>query len=330
MNNSSSKPRLLVFSHGELLGDALLKLPALTALRPAFPDHHISWLAGTGFTFYARQLGPLVETMIDEVREDVRLGQSLKEFWHPPLRNEFYDVIIDTQNRVKSTLLLKHVPHRLFVSPTANFFFSDRKPAGPHKQGSIQRRLLQLIGLAGGCQAEANFTLYLPEQYRSAAARLLPAGRCYIGLAPGSGVARKCWPLESFIDLAGIQADSGRTPVFFLGPKEAGWQEKIAAAVPASLFPEQEPVCTDDNTVLLSLALAERINAGVANDSGTGHIFATAGQPLISLFGHSNAEKFVHESHNRTTIFARNFGGTEMHRIPVTAVAEAIDKILNG
>jgi len=330
MDSISNKPRLLIFSHGELLGDALLKLPALTALRTAFPDHHITWLAGTGFTFYARQLGPLVETMIDEVREDVRLGQSLKEFLHQTPMSEFYDVIIDTQNKIKSTLLLKRVPHRLFISPTANFFFSDLKPAGPHKEGSIQRRLLQLIGLAGGCQAEENFSLHLPELYRQAAARLMPAGPCYIGLAPGSGVARKCWPLERFIDLARIQVDSGRTPVFFLGPKESGWQEEIAAAVPASLFPEQESVCTDHNSVLLSLALAERINAGVANDSGTGHIFATAGQPLISLFGHSNAEKFVHAASHRVTIFARNFGGTEMHRIPVTAVAEAIDKILKS
>ena len=328
MNNAGEKPGLLIYSNGELLGDALLKLPALTALRPSFPDHHITWLAGGGFTFYARQLKLLIDPLVDEVREDVRLGQSLKELWQPPLRGEFYDVIIDTQNRIKSTLILKQIPHRLFISPAASFLFSDRKPTEAHKQGSVQRRLLQLFGLAAGQQVEARFALHLPQHYRSAATAMLPQGRCYIGLAPGSGVLRKCWPLDSFIELARIQRESGRTPVFFLGPNEAGWRAEITAAVPGCLFPEQENTDTNLNGVMLSLALAERISVGVANDSGTGHIFATAGQPLISLFGHSNAEKFVQESDNRITLLARNYGGTEMHRIPVHAVKDAIEKLL--
>ncbi len=330
MNGRPDKPGLLVFTHDELLGDALLKLPALPAMRECFPDHHISWLAGTGFSFYARQLHPLVQPFIDEVREDVTLGQSLKEFWRAPLGGRRYDTIIDTQNKIRTTLILKRIPHRVFVSPTAGFLFSDRKPVSPHKIGSVQRRLLQLIELASGRRAEAKYTPQLPQDCRSAAARLLPDGACYIGLAPGSGVARKCWPLQRYIELARLQREAGRVPVFFLGPKEAGWRQDIAAAVPDCRFPEQDNDDPALNKILLSLALAERIHCGVANDSGTGHIFATAGQPLVSLFGHSNAEKFVQEGGRRVTLLARDYGGMEMHRIPLAAVAAAIDTQLRG
>lgn len=328
MNDVGNRPGLLIYSHGELLGDALLKLPTIVSLRHCFPQHHITWMAGTGFTFYARKLSPLVDGLIDDVREDVRLGQTWSELWRPPLRNVFYDVIIDTQNKIKSSLILKQIPHRLFVSPTANFLFSDRKPDEPHKQGSVQRRLLQLFTLASGVQAQADYTVTLPDACRKAARISLPEGSAYIGLAPGSGVEKKCWPLKSFIQLAKLQADAGRTPVFFLGPKEAHWLDQIKAEVPQCRFPEQENTDQDLNPVLFSMALAELIQVGVANDSGTGHIFASGGQPLISLFGHSNAEKFVHDRENRQTILARDYGGTEMWRIPVAAVSEAIESVL--
>jgi ADP-heptose:LPS heptosyltransferase len=327
MTDAAGKPALLIFSHGELLGDALLKLPALSALRPAFPDHHITWLAGSGFSFYARQLKPLVEPLLDEVREDVTLGMSLKEYLRPPPPG-FYDVIIDTQNKIKSTLLLKRLQHRRFISSTAAFLFSDDRPDTPHKRGSVQRRLLQLIGLAAGRPVVANYALTLPDEYRSLAGQLLPEGPCYIGLAPGSGVARKCWPLESYIELARRQILLNRAPVFFLGPAEAGWKNRINAECPGCLFPEQAGPPPGGNGVLLSLALAERIAAGVANDSGTGHIFAIAGPPLVSLFGHSNAEKFVQDRAARITLLARDFGGVEMHLIPVDAVCDAIDALL--
>ncbi|MCG8325677.1 MAG: hypothetical protein MI673_09175, partial [Thiotrichales bacterium] len=254
MTSSNKMPRVLLFSHGELLGDALLKLPALAALRSAFPDHHVTWLAGRGFTLYARQLHAFAERYVDEVREDIIIGQRLLELLQNPLADQHYDIIIDTQHKVRTTLILKQIPHDLFISPTAGFLFSDRKPITDYKRLTVRDRLLRLINLAAGREINSDFSLQLPVVYRTLAEQRLPAGPCYIGLAPGAGGAAKRWPLEKFIELAGRQVAAGRVPVFFLGPDELAWQASIARAVPDALFPEQEPRAESLNGIFICLA----------------------------------------------------------------------------
>lgn len=320
--------KVLLYSHGELLGDALLKLPALSALKPAFPGHKIIWCSGRGNSFYAGALSPLVDGYVDEVLEDIKLGHSWKEMLQKPMADDYFDVIVDTQSILRSTVLLARVPHGLFISPAASFFFSDKKPQKKQAifRGSIQQRLLGLIRLASGKEVNIDFSLKLPESYRRQAQQLLPEGNPFVGFAPGSGVLKKCWPLERFIAAAKDQLDKNRLPVFFLGPNENQMFQEIKQSLPEALYPEQENKSSDVKGPLLSIALAERIDVGVANDSGTGHIMSISGSPLISLFGHSNVEKFVEYDDNRRVLEASSFGGIEMHRIPLQAVNEAIDE----
>ncbi len=327
---AKTEKKVLLYSHGELLGDALLKLPSLSVLKSAFPDHKIIWCSGRGHSFYANVLAPLVDGYVDEVLEDIKLGHSWKELFHRPQTDEYYDVIIDTQSIMRSTVLLKRVSHGSFISSSASFLFSDKKPKNKAAMfsGSIQQRLLNLIRLASGKEVNIDFHLNLPDKYRQVAQKLLPDGPDYIGFAPGSGVLKKCWPQDRYIAVAKEQLRRKRTPVFFLGPNENDLFKILKQAVPEALYPEQENTGKEARGPLLSIALAERIMVGVANDSGTGHIMSISGSPLISLFGHSNVEKFVHYGKNRRVLEAKQFGGVEMHRIPLQAVVDEIDNIL--
>ena len=47
---------ILVYVGLDLMGDGLMKLPFVRALRNAFPDARITWLAGKGRTVYAHEL----------------------------------------------------------------------------------------------------------------------------------------------------------------------------------------------------------------------------------------------------------------------------------
>ena len=328
---TKTEKKILLYSHGELLGDALLKLPSLSVLKSAFPGYKIIWCSGRGPTFYAGVLSPLVDRYVDEVLENIKLGHSWTELFSQPQTSEYYEVIIDTQTILRSTILLKRVPHGCFVSSSAGFFFSDKKPENKAAMfdGSIQQRLLNLIRLASGKEVNIDFHLNLPDKYRQVAQKLLPNGPDYIGLAPGSGGLKKCWPLDRYIETAKEQQRTKRTPVFFLGPNENDLFQALKQAVPEALYPEQENTSKETGGPLLSIALAERIKVGVANDSGAGHIMSISGSPLISLFGHSNVEKFVHYGKCRRVLEAKQFGGVEMHRIPVKAVVEEIDDILS-
>lgn len=320
-------PVLMIYVHEDLLGDALLKLPAIASLREAFPGHRLVWRSGCGASLFNNGLAPLIDGMVDEVQDAAPLGQSWREWLRPPA-GAGCDMIIDTQTIVRSTLLLRRLPHRLFISPALRFLLSDRRPPGRRLAGNLTQRLLQLFRLASGRPDLApRYRLQVPQVCRQAAAALLPDGPEYIGLAPGAGGRDKCWPLERFLALAREQQRLGRAPVFFLGPRERDWAGEIRAAVPEARLPEQEanPALAGP---LLALALAERLRLGVANDAGTGHLLAAAGAPLVSLFGRTSEEKFIEAGGPRRIVRARDYGGSDMAAIPYAAVAAAVEEQL--
>ncbi|HTP83808.1 MAG TPA: glycosyltransferase family 9 protein [Alphaproteobacteria bacterium] len=325
---ASAPQTILVYVGRDLIGDGLIKLPFVRALRAAFAAARITWLAGTGKTVYAGPLRPLVTGLIDEIIQDVGIGQRAGELLRRPLPGRSFDLIIDTQRRILTTLILRRIAHGRFLSAAAGYLLSDIKPDGRDKKPpALIRQLLDLVELASGRATQPHAAPELPAGLRDTSRQLLPDGRTYIGLAPGAGGRHKCWPLERFIALARRLRTQGKVPVFILGPAEAEWAERVRVAVPSAKLPLQDAQSSDP---LLTLAVAERLAVAVANDSGGGHLLAAGGAPLVSLFGPSSPAKFAPLAKRLMIITAQEFGGSEMASIPVDAVAAAIESLLPG
>jgi ADP-heptose:LPS heptosyltransferase len=96
--------------------------------------------------------------------------------------------------------------------------------------------------------------------------------------------------------------------------------------VPGARFPLQEGGGAP--SPLLTIAVAQRLVGGVANDSGTGHLIAAAGCPLVSLFGPTRAAKFAPAARRLEIVAAQEFGGDAMDAIPLHAVDEALGRLL--
>jgi ADP-heptose:LPS heptosyltransferase len=314
---------ILVYVGIDAVGDGLIKLPFLRALRHAFPDSRITWMAGKGHTVFADTLAPVVAGLVDEVLDQANIGSRASELLRRPLAGRRFDLIIDTQRRLLTTLILKRIRHGILVSSTADFLLSDRKPApGWCKPASMVGQLLALVEAASGRPAAAVAPLPHQPEAEAEAERLLPAGPRYVGLAPGAGGKGKCWPLDNFLALAGRLAEAGCIPVVLLGPAEAGWVEPVREAAPSALLPLQAAAAV---TPMLTIALARRLSAAVANDSGTGHMLAAADIPLVSLFGPTPPAKFAPATPRLTVLRAQDFGGGDaMEAIPVQAVVTAL------
>jgi Glycosyltransferase family 9 (heptosyltransferase)/Family of unknown function (DUF6165) len=160
---------------------------------------------------------------------------------------------------------------------------------------------------------------------------LLPAGPTYVALAPGAGVKHtgKCWPLDCFVTLARQQVTRERVPVFFIGPAERDWCAPLHQAVPEALFPEQQgdaatPAASRGPSLVA--ALAERVSAAVSNCSGTGHLLAAGGAPMVSLYGPTRPEKYAPFSRALICIKAQDFGSDRLEAIPVDVVASALER----
>jgi len=312
----------------------LMKLPFLRALRRAYPDARITWLAGKGKTVYGSKLAPLVTGLLDEVIEDANIGNRGGELFSRPLKGRQFDLIIDTQRRVLTTLILRRIAHKVFVSGAANYLLSDLKPLikREKKPAAMIRQMLDLVEAAAQAPADPSGILDLGMNVRAAAKAQLPEsgkGAGYIALAPGAGGEHKRWPLENFITLAKLMAEKGHIPVFFLGPDEADWQPALAAAVPGAQFPLQMDQTYGMQAPAFTIALAERCGAGVAADCGGGHMLSAADIPLISLFGPTPPEKFAPWSARLTILKAQDYGHEAIVAIPIEAVEQALEAALS-
>ena len=322
---------ILIYSMGEILGDSLIKLPFIAGLRAAFPDAKITWSAGKGETVYSGPLKAVVAGYIDEILTDGPTGASALDVlpWVRPFGGRTFDLVIDTQENLRRSLVARRAAKGLFVSAAAQ----ARKDGWPQ---AVSDRLGRLLSLATDGRGAPRPLTLTNSDATDAARALLPTahlgGPVYIGLAPGAGGQDKRWPLENYLELARRIEASGRKAVFFFGPDEAADAQVARDAVPAALFPEKDR--TDSYTSvkgpLLAIALAGRLTAAVANDAGPGHMLAAGGAPLLSLQqSHRKAVKFRPAAQQLALLVAEDYGH-EMAALPLDVVDAALQRLIAG
>ena len=99
-------------------------------------------------------------------------------------------------------------------------------------------------------------------------------GRRWVVVAPGAGGEAKRWPLHLFRSLARRLERRGIFVSWLLGPVEA---ERGRVGAPGPCLPLAGPSMT--------AALLAGADLLVGNDTGTSHLAAAAGVPVLALFG---------------------------------------------
>ena len=326
---------ILIYTCEEVIGDGILKLSFAQQVRQRFPDAHVTWLAGVGKTVYASILKPLADRFIDEVIEEAGIGDKTHQLltkWSP-LPGRRFDLIIDTQRLVARTMILKRIPHGTFLSGTADFLFSDIKPPKDFDSDpSFVGSLIDMLDLVSERPEDEGAKVFqLSAEHQRTAAALLPSGRVYIGIAPGAGDRRKLWPVERYFELARKQIAIGRVPVFLLGPDEADLVAEVRREVPDALLPEWDRTDAYPHIKgpLLVMALAAHMSAAIANNSGTGHMLAVGGAPLVSIFTRHDPAKYAAQARGLKILHAlRDYGVDDASRIPLSAALDAIDTFI--
>ena len=342
-NNITINPSTIgVYVGLDFVGDGLIKLPFIRSLRQVFPKAKITWIAGTHKSEFKRTLAPLVKGLLDEVIEECNIGfigvseakllerlKDLKNLIKPPLKNRKFDLLIDTQTHVLTTLIVNTIRHEYFLSGCANFHLSNIKPETNFKRElNLSKRLAQLAEIASGKKIKVPPPpLPLDKKYRDLAKKALPKNNNYIGFAPGAGDVRKCWDLKNFIKVAIYFSNKNKTPVFFLGPKEKEWLKIIKKFVPKAIFPEWG-IYKKKNTKgpAFVIALSERIRCALANDSGTAHMIDAGGAPIIKVFGRSFPGKYTGLTQGSVSIDSRIFGSSNINKITPNYVIQRIEK----
>jgi ADP-heptose:LPS heptosyltransferase len=318
---------VLVYTDGEVIGDGIIRLPFAAAVKQAFPGIRITWLA-SGYSVYENALADLAKPLIDEliIIPHRKLPFSDFLFGPEPVRGKVFDLVIDTQRKVKRTLWLKRIRHKKFVSAAANYLLSDGKA---ETRPRFIDQICALFEAATGTRLALSAITLPCDDWANAAKQVLPDGKTYVGFIVGAGHPDKCWPLERFIALAKRQELLGHVPVIFLGPKEQAEAARIRAELPNAILPLSADASCDTKNPCYTIALGNRLSGAIANDSGGGHLLAAGGSKLVSLFRSSTVrKKFMPTAPRVIALAPEDFGGSQMADIPQEAAATALRELL--
>jgi heptosyltransferase-3 len=277
--------RILVI-RGGAIGDFILTLPALKALREAYPNAHIEILG------YKHIAAPAENRFYAQVVRSIEYG---------PLSGFFA-----TNSELSAELAGYFANFDLIISylydPDCIFENNLRRCGvenllcGPAKivetGGHAARQLARPIEELGIRVADLTERIFLSEKDRQFAQDFLRnLSRPIIVIHPGSGSKEKNWPPENWIELF---SSSGR----FSGAKdEPGHMRQQLSLVVVSGEADQAQTAQLENywkdrdvrfaknLPLLHLAAVLEDAVFVGHDSGISHVAAAAGANCILLFG---------------------------------------------
>lgn len=291
------EPRnVLVIDFGQL-GDVVMSLPALRAIRERFPLARITVVAGrpsSEIVEMSRHADEVIEVDRVALRDGFKPLSILKIFnVVKDIRRRQFDFVIDLHSFAETNLMgfFSRAPKRLFQRRPGRSldFLANFNPQPPVDRNDPDQHLvdryLDVLKPLGIKEAERTPQLSTTRDDGRAVDAMLgkakaDAGAPLVGLFPGAGHPSKCWPMEKFADLADflIRNDDVR-PVLFVGPEERG-----AVQMMRRVFPS--PTVFLEKLSIRQLAAAQaRLAVFVSNDTGPVHIAAAVGTPVVVLIG---------------------------------------------
>ncbi len=140
-------------------------------------------------------------------------------------------------------------------------------------------RIPKLEAVRNAYKRDRSLELLSSPRVRAVAEKILSTGRKLSFLAPGSVWPTKMWTHEGYAQVARVLQSKGYQVVLLGAPDEKLICERILAEAPGAISIAGETSLFESAELL---ALAEFL---VCNDSGAMHLAATAGVPLVSIFG---------------------------------------------
>src|SRR5574341_283282 len=277
--------RTVLIVHPGALGDVLLALPALRALRSAFPRHRHALVAGSEVGRLLKccteidQLIPLEEgvlatllaggaTVPARVRE--RLGPcELMVAW-----------MRDAEDRLAAIFQGLAVGRVIVRSP------SDREFDGLHQSDRFLQAVRDVVW-----PGDYRHPLTMAEADLARGRELLAAAgaprKGIIGLHPGSGSRHKCCAPSLLSAACSALSLRGYQPILLGGLSD----EAIVADVVARCAPAP-PGFANLDLVTMAAVLAQ-LDLYVGHDSGLTHLAAALHRPTLAIFGPTQAQQWA-------------------------------------
>lgn len=276
------------------VGDAILALPALRALRSRFPEAEIAIVARP---FVADLYGDqnIYNQLIAYDSDGAHAGFSGRERLATELRAQKFDIALLLQNAFNAAWLAWRagIPERIgYARDGRRFLLTKAVPVPmpgeiPAHEKFYYLELLRRAGWIDSLPDADVITLRVPEEKRASAENFLSKEGARSGvlrIAVGAGASygsAKCWPPSRFAELANrLQSQTDADVILFGTAGEAS----VSNAISAEMC--RPPIDLTGKTPIAELpALLSKCHLFIGNDSGSMHVAAAVGLPVVAVFG---------------------------------------------
>jgi len=288
---------LLVVRQHNQMGDMVCALPALHALRRAFADARLTFVAAP-LCEELLEGHPDIDRLLVFRKREARRPPHLAAFLHA-LRTPRPDlaVVMSTVSFSTTSALLcwasgarcrvgaSSLP---FGSELSRAVFHFELPPGPDGVPEVEHNLapLRALGIESPCE--------LPHLEAStdakSAARVFVEGAApgdgpLVVVHPGAGKLPNLWPVDRFAAaLAVLQRDHGARIVATEGPSDAAVVEALRQRLPG--------VARWSAPLGATMGLLHMADVVLANDTGIAHVAAALGRPTVVVFGPTDVQRW--------------------------------------
>ena len=282
MNTGEAKIKRLVIRAPNWLGDAVMALPALAAIREAFRDVTIAVAAIPAVAPVFQEETAAAQDELIAIERQGREAQQLEDGRFDAA------VLLPNSFRAAWTARQAAIPERWGYAGNFRTPLLTRRVATPRRRVHQCAYYLELVrGL--GVDAPDGHPRIVPRETTRARARALldqriPSGRRVVGLAPGAAYGHaKRWPPARMADLARRLARERAATCVLVG---AAGDRDAGREIESSMPPDVPIVNLIGRTDLrLLIGLLAHFQGFVSNDSGAMHLAAAAGVPVTAMFG---------------------------------------------
>jgi lipopolysaccharide heptosyltransferase II len=278
------------------VGDSLMTVPALRALRRVLPEAHITLVIRPGTKGIFSEADFVDDVLVYDRKGAFSIFPQVREW-----KRRKFDLAVLFQNAFEAALIpfLAGVPVRLGYATESRQALLTHPLALPDWR-SLRHEVFYylylitaleqlLFGHSTICEADPDASIKISENRKREATELLQAHGVseedsVVAVCPGSINSRaKRWPAESFAALADRLIDSHRSVLLVGSKDELDVSEEVTRRM------RNQPVVLTGKTTLDQItAVLDRADLIVTNDTGPAHIGSALGRPTIVIFGPTN------------------------------------------
>ena len=282
------EPKRILVTRIRRIGDVILTMPLVDALRARFPDAVIDYLAEEGPA--AAAVGHPALRSVLTLRPGTWPGLPAPPDLIARLRAARYDWVFDLYGNPRSALLTRLTGAKVRVGParrSRRALFTHAIPAQDPSRSAIDYHLsaLRAVGVDPGSGRMPRIHLSDAERLEGAA-RLdaaVPPGRPRVGLHVGNRWPAKRWPEERFGALLRAFSRDGGQGIVLAGPGEEPLARRVAESARG---PGRGPAPVLANLPLRSyFAAVAALDALVTNDGSPLHVGPAVGVPTVGILG---------------------------------------------